>query len=123
MGPDDEAPMVTSLVLVPEGQTGQAFRICQNLIPVNKRTPELHRAIQDCRRVLARMGRKRYASLIDLKAGYHNIPFDPETNKYAVFTCHKGKFKWLRMPFGLTNAPAHFQWVMEDIIHGLGADG
>lgn len=27
------------------------------------------------------------------------------------------------MPFGLTNAPAHFQWVMEDIIHGLGPDG
>ena len=45
VGPDDDAPMVTSLVLVPEGQTGQAFRICQNLIPVNKRTPELNRAI------------------------------------------------------------------------------
>ena len=69
------------------------------------------------------MGRKKYASLIDLKAGYHNIPFDPDTNKYAIFTCHKGKFKWLRMPFGLTNAPAHFQWAMEDIIHGPGADG
>ena len=54
------------------------------------------------------MGRRRFASLIDLKAGYHNIPFDPETNKYAIFTCHKGKYKWLRMPFGLTNAPAHF---------------
>ena len=75
---------------------------------MNKRMPELHRAIQDCRQVLARMGRKRYASLIDLKAGYHNIPFDPETNKYAIITCHKGKYKWLRMPFGLTNAPAHF---------------
>lgn len=69
------------------------------------------------------MGRKKYASLIDLKAGYHNIPFDPATSKYAIFTCHKGKYKWLRMPFGLTNAPAHFQWVMEDIIHGLGPDG
>ena len=45
VGPDDDAPMVTSLVLVPEGQTGQAFRICQNLIPMNKRTPELNRAI------------------------------------------------------------------------------
>ena len=41
MGPDEAAPMVTALVLVPEGQTGQDFCICQNLIPVNKRTPEL----------------------------------------------------------------------------------
>ena len=45
VGPDDDTPMVTSLVLVPEGQIGQAFRICQNLILVNKRTPELDRAI------------------------------------------------------------------------------
>lgn len=28
VGPEDDAPMVTALVLVPEGQSGQAFRIC-----------------------------------------------------------------------------------------------
>jgi hypothetical protein len=69
------------------------------------------------------MGRRKFASLIDLKAGYHNIPFEPVSSRYATFVCHRGKFRWLRMPFGLTNAPAHFQWVMEDIIHGLGPDG
>jgi len=69
------------------------------------------------------MGHRRYASLIDLKAGYHNIPFEEESSRFAIFTCHRGKFRWRRMPFGLTNAPAHFQWVMEEIIHGLGPDG
>lgn len=56
--------------------------------------------------------------MIDLKAGYHNIPFEHKSSKYATWVCHRGKFRWLRMPFGLTQAPAHFQWVMEDIIHG-----
>ena len=64
------------------------------------------------------MQRRKYASLVDLKAGYHNIPFEPTSAKYATFVCHRGKFRWKRMPFGLSNAPAHFQWAMEQIIHG-----
>lgn len=68
------------------------------------------------------MQRYKYASLVDLKAGYHNIPWD-DTNKYGTFVTHRGKFRWRRMPFGLSNAPAHFQWVMEDIIHGEDASG
>jgi Reverse transcriptase (RNA-dependent DNA polymerase) len=108
LGPEEPAPMVTALVLVPEGQTGQDYRICQNLIPVNKRTPELQQPCGDTRRVLQRMLRRKYASLIDLKAGYHNIPFEANSSRLATFICHRGKFKWNRMPFGLTNAPAHF---------------
>ena len=56
--------------------------------------------------------------MVDLKAGYHNIPLDPATQLKVCFTTHRGKFKWLRMPFGLQNAPAHFQWVMETILKG-----
>jgi Reverse transcriptase (RNA-dependent DNA polymerase) len=68
------------------------------------------------------MGRAKYASLIDLKAGYHNVLFG-ESAKYATFTTHRGRFRWLRMPFGLSNAPAHFTWVMNDIVHGDRAQG
>lgn len=76
VGPLDESPMVTGLVLVPQGQSGQPFRVCQNVIPVNKRTPEYQKVINECARVLARLRRKKWASMIDLKAGYHNIPFE-----------------------------------------------
>ena len=85
-------------------------------MPVNKRTAEHTHVMNECARVLERMRRRKLASLIDLKAGFHNIPFDKESSKYAAFICHKGRYRWLRMPFGLTQAPAHFQWVMEDII-------
>jgi Reverse transcriptase (RNA-dependent DNA polymerase) len=86
---------------------------------VNKRTPADQRPLTDCQQVLCRMEDARYASLIDLKAGYHNVRWD-STNCYSVFATHVGKYRWLRMPFGLTNAPAHFQWAMEDIINGAG---
>ena len=106
--PLEATPIVTALVLVPQGQTDMEFRICQNLIPVNKRTPELQLQCNDTRRVLQRMERRQFASLVDLKAGYHNVLFDPTTAPLATFVTHKGKYQWLRMPFGLTNAPAHF---------------
>ena len=48
------------------------------------------------------MGRFKYVSLIDLKAGFHNIVFEEVSSYKSTFTCHMGKFRWLRMPFGLT---------------------
>jgi ribonuclease HI len=55
-------------------------------------------------------------SLLDLKAGFHNVPLTYETSLKVSFVCHKGRYKWLRMPFGLQEAPAHFQMVMESIL-------
>ena len=38
--PDENPEFVTPVLLVPEGQSGQAYRMVQNSIPVNKRTAE-----------------------------------------------------------------------------------
>jgi hypothetical protein len=56
--------------------------------------------------------------MIDLKAGFHNIPFEHESSYDSTFVTHRGKFRWLRMPMGLTQAPAHFQFVVEDVLKG-----
>ena len=56
--------------------------------------------------------------MIDLKAGFHNIPFESESSYDSTFVTHRGKFRWLRMPMGLTQAPAHFQFVVEDVLRG-----
>jgi hypothetical protein len=40
--------------------------------------------------------------MIDLKAGFHNIPFEKESSYDSTFITHRGKFRWLRMPMGLT---------------------
>ena len=56
--------------------------------------------------------------MIDLKAGFHNIIFETESSYDSTFVTHRGKFRWLRMPMGLTQAPAHFQFVVEDVLRG-----
>ena len=40
--------------------------------------------------------------MIDLKAGFFNIPFEHSTSYNSTFVTHKGKFRWVRMPMGLT---------------------
>jgi Reverse transcriptase (RNA-dependent DNA polymerase) len=60
--------------------------------------------------------------MIDLKAGFHNIPFEHKSSYDSMFVTHRGKFTWLRMPMRLTQAPAHFQFVVEDVLKGEPAD-
>ncbi len=55
-------------------------------------------------------------SLINLKAGFHNIKFEESSSYQSKFICHLGKFRLLRMHFGLTQAPAHFQYVVKSIL-------
>ena len=60
--------------------------------------------------------------MIDLKAGFHNIIFEKDSSYDSTFVTHRGKFRWLRMPMGLTQAPAHFQYVVEDVLSGSPTD-
>ena len=40
--------------------------------------------------------------MLDLKAGFHNIPLETTSSYGLTFVTHRGKFRWLRMPMGLT---------------------
>lgn len=44
--------------------------------------------------------------------------FEEDSSYDSTFVTHRGKFRWLRMPMGLTQAPAHFQFVVEDVLRG-----
>ena len=63
---------------------------------------EYNYQLNDTRRYRAYLGRAKWISMIDLKAGYHNIPFEHESSYDSMFATHRGKYRWLRMPMGLT---------------------
>ena len=74
--PHEQTPIVTAVFLVEQGQSGQPYRLVQNIVPVNKRTNEYQHMMTKTRRVQAHFKRYKYASMLDLKAGYLNVPFD-----------------------------------------------
>ena len=100
--PHETPGFVTPILLVPQGQSGQPYRMVQNIIPVNKRTSEYQYQLNKTKHYRSLLGHHKYVSLIDLKAGFHNIKFEEESSYWSTFICHLGKFRWLRMPFGLT---------------------
>ena len=111
--------MVTALLVVPGQQFGQEFRVVQNLVPLNKRTKVLHYPMADVAKVKLALGRFRYIAKIDLKAGFFNVLLVEESQRLMAFDCTAGRFYWCRMIMGMCNAPAHFQWVMEDVLREL----
>ena len=56
----------------------------------------------DTRRYQAGLLWSKYISMIDLKAGFHNIPFEHKISYNSTFVTPKGKYRWIRMPMGLT---------------------
>ena len=58
--------------------------------------------LNDTRCYRTYLGRAKWISMIDLKAGYHNIPFEHKSLYKSTFALHRRKYHWLRMPMGLT---------------------
>jgi hypothetical protein len=63
------------------------------------------------------LGRSKFISQVDLKAGFYNCRLQPSSQPFTAFSTQQGTYVWTRMSMGLQNAPAHFQWVMESIVH------
>lgn len=58
-------------------------------------------------------------TVLDLKAGFHQIPLSPDTKHKASFVTHSGCYSFKRLPYGLRNAPIAFQSVMAQVLQGI----
>ena len=47
-------------------------------------------------------------SVLDMKAGFHNVPIPTHLQKYAGVIMQDALYVWCRMPFGYNMARAHF---------------
>ena len=69
--------------------------------------------------VLDELSQGRFFSVIDLKAGYWQIPMRQQDAPKTAFQTIDGHYHFTVMPFGLKNAPATFQRMMDVVLSGL----
>ena len=111
------SPWASPVTLVPKKDGGT--RMCVDFRQLNSQTDMDAYPLPRIQDVLDRLSGSTTFSLIDLKAGFHQIPMDPDSVKYTAFCTHAGLFEYLRMPFGLKTAPGVFQRAMNDALHPL----
>ena len=113
--PDQIGPAAPVLV---RKKTGE-LRYCIDYIALNAKTYKDNYSlplIEDCLDSL--YGQKMFC-VLDLCAGYFQIPLKSNSKHKTSFSTRFGSFQWSRLPMGLCTAPATFQRAMQMVLHGL----
>ena len=98
------------------------YRICLDFRHVNALLVKMGHAtarMPHLQEVLQRMQGFTYATALDLKAGYSQLPIAPEDQHKTTFRYNGVARMFARWPFGLTPATPQFQKVMEIVCEGL----
>ena len=58
-------------------------------------------------------------TVLDLKAGFHQIPLDESTAHKTTFVTHNGSYSFKRLPYGIRNGPIAFQTAMSQVLRNI----
>jgi hypothetical protein len=107
-----------SLVLLADKKNGKV-RFCVDYRRLNKVTRKDAYPLPNIKKILDKLGGKKFFSTIDLRDAFWQIWMHEEDIEKTAFITHKGLFEFISMPFGLTNAPATQQRWIEKVLLGL----
>lgn len=109
------------LLVVPKKSTdGQKkWRLCVDYKQLNKKLIPDKFPLPRMDEILDSLGKAKYFSIMDLQAGYHQIPLDKESRPLTAFCTDRGFYQWKVLPFGLNIAPASFTRMMTIAFSGL----
>lgn len=102
---------VHNLVVVEKHQT-KDLRICIDPKELNRYLIRDYVLIPTLDEITAKLAKKKYFCVFDLKDGFHQILMDEESSKLCTFSTPFGVYRYLRAPFGLSILPEYFQSIM-----------
>ena len=102
------------IIVVPKGNEGKHLVIDYHAL--NKVTQKFIWPMPKVEDIFSQLNGAKYFSMLDLWAGYHNIPLDESSIPKTAFISQFGKYEYTKIPFGLTQAPAYFQELMTGIL-------
>ena len=91
------------------------MRMCVDYRQLNSRTVRDNYALPRIEDILDSLSGNNYFTVLDMKAGYHQIEILEEHKQRTAFTVGPlGFFEFNKMPFGLVNAPVTYQRLQEE---------
>ena len=111
----------SQVLLVPKPDN--TMRLCIDFRNLNATTePSEAHPLPRIDHMLRRLGDKRakFYGVLDLTAGYHQVPLADEAIPLTAFLCFMGLYEFLRVPMGLVNAASFFQrFIAITVLAGL----
>ena len=105
------------VVIVPKSNGEK--RLCVDFRALNKITRTYIWPMPRAEDIFAKLGKAKFFTTLDLRAGYHHIALTKDSIKKTGFCLPFGKYEYLKVPFGLAQAPAYFQNLMNKVLQGL----
>ena len=111
------SPYASPIVLVrkPDGTN----RFCIDYRRINNITVFDPEPIPNADHLMARLGKGKFFSKIDLFKGYWQIPIAKVDQHKTAFVTAVGLYHFKVLPFGMVNAPAVFSRMMRKLLNGL----
>ena len=73
-------------------------------------------SIPNAEDILYSLGKSKFRTSLDLKAGFWQVPIREEDKEKTAFGTDTGIFEWNSMPFGLSSSPSVFQNLINAVL-------
>lgn len=93
-------------------------RLCIDYRRLNDITESNAYPMPDLNTLIRQMRGAKVFSVLDLKAGYWQVPLNQNARKYTAFRTRRGLYQFRVLPFGLKNSPMTFVRLMDEALKG-----